>query len=423
MGSRRWERVNVAIRGFRRLLAAYCVLPSAFWLLLLTPSGAAAQGLGSIEGQVTNGTAGAPGAGAIQVELEISRGTQSLETRAQSTSADGRFHFEGLETGSDFAYVLSVLYQEVVYQSSEVRFSPGEERKSASLQVFETTRGDPGLTVSRGLIAVQEIDRLNQTALLFEIVTLRNPADRTFLPENEGSGRPVNLVRYSLPAGAAALHPQLGVDAGSIQQVDRGFATSSPLLPGESEIGFTYRVPYAEGTYRFERSVVYSQGELRVLVPRDGTGIEGPGLALAGEVDLGSRGFHVYLARDLTAGGRVAFALTGLPPRSPLAFLDLVPQPFLAALAIAGSVALATVLLHKARGEPPDSTSGQLDGILSAMARLDQSCLRGPEPDPTVIEERGLLKEAAVDLMLRSPASPVAGLGERAGPPAEAALL
>ncbi len=401
--------------GYCLLLTAYC--------LLLTAGGAAAQGLGSIEGQITNGTAGAPPAAAIQVELEINRGGRSLETRAQTTSGDGRFRFEGLETGSDFGYVLSVLYQEVVYQSGEVRFAPGEERKSTSLTVFETTRSEPGLTVSRGLVAVQEIDRLNQTVLLFEIVTLRNPADRTFLPESEGGGRPMNLVRFSLPLGAAALHPQLGVEAASVLQVDRGFATSSPLLPGASEIGFTYRVPYAEGTYRFERSVVYNQEELRVLVPRDGLGVEGPGLELAGEVDFGSRGFHVYLARDLTAGGRVAFALSGLPPRSPLALLDGVPQALWAALAIAGSIVAATLLSRKARSGAPESTSAELDRLVAEMARLDQLCDQAPESDAVVIEERRRLKGAAVDLLLRSPASPVAASGGGATPPAGMALL
>ncbi|MBI2911470.1 MAG: hypothetical protein HYY05_04950 [Chloroflexi bacterium] len=415
--------MKLAIRGFRRLLAAYCLLPTAYGLLLLGAGAAEAQGLGSIEGQVTNGTAGAPPAAAIQVELEISRGGRPLETRPQTTSGDGRFRFEGLETGSDFSYVLSVLYQDVVYQSGEVRFAPGADRKSASLKVFETTRSDPGLTVSRGLIAVQEIDRLTQTVLLFEIVTLRNPSDRTFLPESEGGTRPTNLVRFSLPLGAAALHPQLGVEAASVLQVDRGFATSSPLLPGESEIGFTYRLPYAEGIYQFERPVVYNQEELRVLVPRDGMGLQGAGLELAGDVDFGSRGFHVYLARDLTAGGRVGFALSGLPPRSPLALLDSVPQALWAALAIAGSIVAATLLSRKARSGAPGATPVEMDRLVGEMARLDQLCDEGPESDTAEIEERRRLKEAAVDLMLRSPPSPLTGFDQGAPPPVGMALV
>lgn len=400
----------------------YCLLLTAF-CLLLTAGRAEAQGLGSIEGQVTNATAGATAAGALQVELGINRGGRSLETRTQTTSGDGRFRFEGLETGSDFGYVLSILYQEVVYQSDELRFAPGEERKSTSLKVFETTRSDPGVAISRGLIAVQDIDRLNQTVLLFEIVTMQNPSDRTFLPESEGGGRPLNLVRFSLPLGAAALHPQLGVEAASVLQVDRGFATSSPLLPGESEMGFTYRVPYAGGRYDFSRSAVYQQEELRILVPRDGMGVEGSGIEMAGDVNFGSRGFHVYLARDIKAGGRVAFALSGLPPRSPLALLDGVPQALWAALAVAGSIVAATLLSGKARSWAPESTSVELVRMVAEMARLDELCDKAPAPDAAVIEERRRLKEAAVDLLLRSPAPFVAPLAGGTAPPGGMALL
>ena len=180
----------------------------------------------------------------------------------------------------------------------------------------------------------------------------------------------MGLLRFGLPPQATQLRPTLGLRPEGMIQVDRGFASSDPVLPGEQEYAFAYRFPYVAPVYAFSLALPYGAAPVRVLVPA-GPGwaldVAGPDLAPLGEVDVGPRRYRVWGGGQVPAGGRLQVELRNLPPR-PLwrAALDLGARPqvlagaFVVLLALAVGQALwqQRAVERAARGSPRGSLPG-----------------------------------------------------------------
>ena len=128
----------------------------------------------------------------------------------------------------------------------------------------------------------------------------------------------MGLLRFGLPPQASQLRPPLNLSPESLIQVDRGFASSDPVLPGEQEYAFAYRFPYVAPVYAFSLALPYGAASVRVLVPA-GPGwaldVAGPDLAPLGEVDVGPRRYRVWGGGQVPPGGRLQVELRNLPPR------------------------------------------------------------------------------------------------------------
>ena len=99
-----------------------------FVVILALPLVASAQGTGSLEGLVVNGTADGPAVGAgLPVMLHVLRGDARVDTLETTTDADGSFRFDGLETDASLEYWPEVVYLDVAYTSAEPVQFDGEE--------------------------------------------------------------------------------------------------------------------------------------------------------------------------------------------------------------------------------------------------------------------------------------------------------
>lgn len=344
---------------------------------------ARAQGAGVIEGQLVNGTPEGESVGGSQVALGIFRNNAFVEERNGVADSAGRFRFEGLETSEEYTYRVGALYKGVPYRTEEaIRLTPEAPIATVELAVYETTPDDPGLRVARAILMLEGFDRASQTISVLELLALENPGQRTYVPSAGGPQGPMGLLRFALPPGAGALEPGLGLEDAEVIQVDRGFATTRPIPPGVTEIGFSYQVPYAGQGYRFERTVPYETGLLWLLVPDTGvTVVEESAWAPAAPVALGARTYRVLARENLAKGSRLDFSLQGLPRRSMLpAFVDLVPAPVwgaaAAGLALAAAAGYAYAAEQRRRRHAGPSPAAA-DDLLEALAELEEQQERG----------------------------------------------
>ena len=382
-------------------------------LLLGESSPAAAAGPGAIEGRLANGTAGGGSVGSLPVTLLTFRGEQEEARQSTTAGPDGGFRFDALETSAGYTYQVIVPYAQVEYGGEPIVFGPGEMTKETVLSVYETTETDPGLRVEWAMVVLDQADAKSRTVTAFELLTLANPSDRTFLPSTTGPNGPMGLLRFSLPHGAGQVSPGPGLGENALFQVDQGFATTDPVLPGQHELGFRYVFPYQGHSYAFERPVVYQTGELWVLVREDGPTIVSDVLQQQDPISLAGIRYRLQVARDLPAGSRFTLQITDLPGPGLIALsFALLPSYVWGALAVALAMAAVVVYGWRRREQPVTITSDPAAGLLAAVATLDDERAAGRLSEEEHSRRRAALKAALREVYLaqhRLPTRAVSG--------------
>jgi hypothetical protein len=174
------------------------------------------------------------------------------------------------------------------------------------------TAAAASIQVTRRVVTVLRADEATQTLAILERLDFSNRADTPFLPSTTGSQGPMGLLRFSLPRGAFDLTLDERLAAHEIVQVDRGFASTLPLPPGDTEVTFGYRVPYGPGSVELATTAVYPTALAWFMVPADFS-LQSGELQPAESVELGRRRYDIWTARDLAAGQRLTLTLAGLP--------------------------------------------------------------------------------------------------------------
>ena len=213
-----------------------------------------------VEGRVVNGTAGGDSVSDVAVMLHQESATRHDDLRS-TTDNQGRFLFEEIVYHPDTTYGVSVVYQGGLY-GSDLQLSEGSP-PPVSLTVYEAADSQTSLTVSSASVLFAQVDGPTQTLWALEIVRVHNDTDRTYVPGPE----PMRLLRFSLPPGTRGLQVDTDLMGSDVLQVDRGFALTASVPPGEHEVMYAYQFPYAGSVDVFVKSFPYGAGSVRVLAP------------------------------------------------------------------------------------------------------------------------------------------------------------
>ncbi|MGD9318289.1 MAG: hypothetical protein PVG56_15745, partial [Anaerolineae bacterium] len=294
---------------WRTLGLVWVVLALALSLIL--PVASRAQGVGSLQVQLMNGTPGGaePGAG-IPVVLHIYQGGTEIETQETLTEADGSFQFDGLAIGPDLEYWPEVRYQDAFFTSPEpFQFAGEDTALSGTLTVYETTNDDSDIRLdSVHMIA----ESFGEVLRLSEIHLFGNGGDKAFIG-NAGDSEQGMTVFVPLPENAVGLSFGEGVAEDQYIQVEGGLMGTEPVPPGtETALAFfSYHLMVAGDSIPLERGFAYPVGTLNVLVAQ-------PGLTL-NSGQLQSRGLELFQGRQYEL-----YSTQSLGPDTPLA-LEFIP--------------------------------------------------------------------------------------------------
>ena len=378
----------------RRTLVPHLALPFACavklalaaLLLLLLPSTAAAQApTTTISGRVANGTIGGT-APTGQVRVVAVRADQPVTDKGSTIAPDGSFAVSDLPSGPDLSYVALAEHAGVTYWSEAVKAGA-----PATVKVYE--RADAvDVKIERHSIAIIRPDATTRAVEVLELLVLRNDGDRTWVPSPDGPGGPMALLRFSLPEGATNLRPGGLLGREEIFTVDRGFATTLPVLPGRQELSFAYRIGYGTAEYVFTKTLVYPTDELGLQLPEEIAGTV-VGLSEGGTVGT-ERRFNQYRASGLPARTQVVAHLKDLPGAPPNVLADPIRW---GTLALAGLAALAAATLALRR--PPAlsvvaAPAPAPDPLIRRLAELELAHERGQLDDATYRAERVRVESA-----------------------------
>lgn len=340
----------------------------------------------AISGQVINGTSGGAAAEGLRVQVVAFTDERSLGSWEATTGATGHFAVDGVIADDRATYVVGTEYAGVSYVD---RLQRGDDGGVApvNLNVYESAPLDPGIRFDRSAFIVSAVDAERQTIKLTEVHSLSNPTDRTFLPQPDGAGGPSGLLVFGLPMHAFGLSPHLGLNAESVIQIDRGFASLDPVRPGKTEIAFSYEFPFSQSSYIFRRTLRYPVDSLRVLVPAEGPRLLAEdGLPAVGRVSLGDRAYQELHRAPLAAGDNLSVTLDELPARPALSVpVPVGPEPIGAVGAVAGALAVLAIWWRGRGGVAVEPTDDQ---ILDALVALDLDRAAGKIPEVDYVAER-----------------------------------
>lgn len=294
------------------LLIALALLTTIFNLAARHPQ-AQAQETFTITGRVINGTEGASAPQGIPVLLLVTGSDSRLIATGQtSTSSDGRFEFQQVAMAEDGVYAFSVDYAQVFYGAT---LSLSELFDDVELTVYETTQDASVVRVTNQVMVIGDIDEKNRTISAIEFVRLSNVGDRTLLPDLNSQGQ-LSFLRFALPPLADELDVGSDLPGGDIVSIGTGFALTSPVLPGNHFVDFSFRFPYQGEDFSYRQSLPQGADVYRVMVPQRLSTVGVGALQPVSSVNQQGATYRAWEGYDYEPGQGLSVRLTGLPQPS-----------------------------------------------------------------------------------------------------------
>jgi hypothetical protein len=230
--------------------------------------------------------------------LRAFEGQEESAQQTATTDAEGRFRFENLETGSDWAYLVRVNYQDVQYSPGVLTFESGQDELSTQILIYESTTDAQEVRAERAHIFVTLEDG---GLAVTELYVFANVTDRTYVGAQEIDGRRWT-ARFQLPQGSRDLVVDDGSIGGRFLATADGFVDTEPHWPGSTSVLYSYGIECRGGSCDLTRELQHPITNLNVLIPDAGATVESSELTLAGTQEAQGGVFLNYLGRDLEAG-------------------------------------------------------------------------------------------------------------------------
>jgi hypothetical protein len=230
--------------------------------------------------------------------LRSFQGREEGEQHSTTTDAQGQFRFEGLETGSDWAYLVQVDYQDVKYSPGMLAFESGQSELSTEVVVYEAVIDAQDVEAERAHIFVT----LSDTGLsVTELYVFTNSTDRTYVGAKEIDGRRWTS-RFILPEDGRDLTLDDGTLGGRFLSAPGGFVDTEPHWPGTTSVLFSYDLDCPGGDCSLAREIVHPISNLNLLIPDSGASVASAQLAFEGKREAQGDSYLNYVGRNLASG-------------------------------------------------------------------------------------------------------------------------
>ena len=307
----------------------------------------------TVQGVAVNGTGGGAAPAGLPITLHsIDRVAGRVATIEATTGPDGGFRFEDVAILDDGSYALVMDFDGMRYSSM---LQPEELSNSRSepvaLTVYETTRDVSVVQVQRQAMIIADVNRGDRQITALEFLSITNAGDRTLLPELTNITNPneISFLRFSLPPEATELDVQSNLSGGDIISIGAGFAITSPVIPGDYRINYSYKFPYENDAVTFNQRLIQGALVYQVLAPKRLDGIQVAPLEAMPDIDINGMVYRVWESRDLQPRQGVTLELSQLPQPGLLSRMERAATDgglWQTAIPIMLGIALAAVLIY-----------------------------------------------------------------------------
>jgi hypothetical protein len=294
----------------RRTFARAPLLLAGLFLLLIAPAAAQESWGGELRGQIV-----LEGAGVSGVEVELHRVTMAtsgvIDRITSDASGSFSFRLPPIEEGTFTVVFATAEFHTVRYFGRTLH--PNDEPGDYRIEVYDTTSSPaaPVRIARRDMVLLPQQDGSWEVN---EIVRLLNPGRQTVV---SGSGMPT--VQVDIPERASAFEAGDGdTPADQVQRMGDRVLLLIPLLPGEREIFFRYRLPARPATTTLALGTVPDTMNLFVRQPSPRLTVEG--LLPTELLQVEGERFLQYTTREGTPRSEITMRWHGSsgPPVSPV---------------------------------------------------------------------------------------------------------
>ena len=355
----------------------------------------------TVRGIVENGTSGAAVSAEISVLLLVSGPEEGLVSTGQaSTDQSGRFQFEQVPKSDGGTYSLSADYAGVFYGAS---FTLRDLSSEVTLAVYEPTRDVSVVKVTTQVLVISDIDRKNRQISATEFVRISNESDRTLLPDL-ANPQQMSFLRFSLPPLAEELDVGTDLPGGDVVSVGTGFALTSPVMPGEHTLRFTFRFPYRSDSVSYRQNLPQGAEVYQVMVPERLADVGVSPLESIPAVNVEGTTYRAWEGRSFEPGQGLVLEFGNLPqPNLGQRLQKSITGGTLWKVAIPGAfgVVLASLLLIGALKAPrrvasPQAASAgdgeedlaEREGLVREIASLDEGFQLGEVAEADYHQQR-----------------------------------
>ncbi len=294
-----------------------------------------ATGNGTITGSLVNKTANGSSVANQTVTLAAYQGSSEAGTKTTKTDQNGKFGFDGVATGADYTYQVSITFQDAPYFSNPINFSGAipntsgatqptpqpttqpTTQQTVELDVYDST-SDQSVLKTTAHHYLLEPDKTGVT--VSEIVIINNSSDKSYIGQPSHAGTNSTL-KFTLPDGAQNFQPVDGLFPSRILQITGGFVDTMPVYPGQSQRVWSYSFPASNDAVNFTAKLDMAADQISVLVPDDGAKVSISNLAGPTNQDIQGEKYLVFSGKSLAAGTELKFQVSGLsqvvPPPQP----------------------------------------------------------------------------------------------------------
>ena len=274
---------------------------------------ASAQETISIRGSVVNGTAGGELGAELQVLLLVTDADGGLLSTGQTlVDAEGGFVLDDVPRTEGGAYALRVNFDGVPYERS---LGLQDALDEVVLTVYDSTQDASLVRVTRQIMVIAGVDAGGREVAAIEFVQLTNSGDRTLLPDLANPAT-LSFLRFALPPLATELNVRSNLPGGDIVSIGTGFAITSPVMPGDHNVEFSFRFPYEGDSISYRQSLPQGADIYQVLLPRGLEQVRVRPLRPAPPANIEGSEFLVWEERGIERGQGVALELVNLPQPS-----------------------------------------------------------------------------------------------------------
>lgn len=222
------------------------------------------------------------------------------EMMRKPSDTEGRFSFSGPLLAKGLTYSLTAFYQDIPYSSSALEV--GAQRQ-VILEVFDPTDDDAQLHNAAHHLFLTMGAELLEVAQLMQV---QNSGDATFVGSLGGQKSLVTELR--LPDGVFNFRiAGQGEASAFVRERDRFFHTD-PVLPGRTQIAFTFQIDLSKFSGTYEHIAPYDTERLDVYLQPSSIEL-GPPFHDLGLATLHDQSYRRYHLNDLVRSEAVSIVL------------------------------------------------------------------------------------------------------------------
>jgi hypothetical protein len=224
------------------------------------------------------------------------------------TGPDGSYTFKGQDMNQKGVYYSLVKYKGVDYTSIPHRFKEDEFAPVVlDLNVFEPTEKDDDISVKMHHVL---IDKDGDLLGVKELLEVENRGNKVYVGWREAEPGKKETMRISLPDGASDVKFLQSTTGWRVVQVKDGFLYTLPIMPGVSQLQFSYTIDTKGEDFKFLKTLNIKTDKFWIIYP-DGTfQVSSDQLKFAGPMEEKDQKYYTLSGQDFPRGFQITANFT-----------------------------------------------------------------------------------------------------------------